>query len=672
MYTENLENNTRFEIGRTYYYHFSCNYDSLSFMQIVSISDTRKTAMIQKLIGGKPDGKPVRKKINNYSGVESISAGNYSMAGSWSADTWDKSQLRKDIDLDFMYEHERAEALEVLPELPAAAPAGTVYTVDVYFCKDYNFYGKKLLGVSLADMVKYVSDNADLIFNVLGEKWYIDFTLYKNGEYLCDSLTGKTTDGDILDELSYKVSEKEYNAVLAAISDPDNDPDPTKPTGKPDYSAFDADFNRANIISVSFGGASCSAAAPVKRKKLTEKEWKKQLEAKADFEAEQKVAARAEIEHRFNKLEVGSRLSDGSTVTKINEEIYDEPDGSESTWRTVKTDFDSFLGFGSGYYDVDDFLNGAISFEETPELEQPDKNQITFDEITAYSANDTAENGTATKSPIDEAAAKRGHESYSTSDYKPGSATAAYNAAVAAVRTAADEVQERIPEEYRGELDKLVNRYAVKLADWTNRKNRADASCPSWFITGAANYPHRKHEKQMQRLDSLFEEYDKITALEERIKNFAYECKHRPIKSGDSNALEKLRAKVEELTALQNQMKQENAAARKRGDTAPYAAWALSNNRQNLKRYAGRLAALENIKAVPTEQAAEVNGDGFRIVRNTDIMRLQILFDSKPNERTRSLLKANGFKWAPSQMAWQRQLTANAERAVRTVAKAIQ
>lgn len=119
-------------------------------------------------------------------------------------------------------------------------------------------------------------------------------------------------------------------------------------------------------------------------------------------------------------------------------------------------------------------------------------------------------------------------------------------------------------------------------------------------------------------------------------------------------------------------MKQENAAARKRGDTAPYAAWALSNNRQNLKRYAGRLAALENIKAVPTEQAAEVNGDGFRIVRNTDIMRLQILFDSKPNERTRSLLKANGFKWAPSQMAWQRQLTVNAERAVRTVAKAIQ
>lgn len=116
-------------------------------------------------------------------------------------------------------------------------------------------------------------------------------------------------------------------------------------------------------------------------------------------------------------------------------------------------------------------------------------------------------------SPIDETAAKRGHESYSTSDYKPGSATAAYNAAVADVRAAADDVRERIPEEYRGELDKLVNRYAVKLADWTNRKNRADASCPSWFITGAAKYPHKKHERQIQQLDKLFKEYDQITAL---------------------------------------------------------------------------------------------------------------------------------------------------------------
>lgn len=512
--------------------------------------------------------------------------------------------------------------------------------------------------------MKYVSDNADVITDVLGEKWYLDFTVYKNGEYLCDSITGKTTDGDIIDELFYKLSEKEYNAILAAISDPDKDPDPTEPTDKPDYSAFDENFNRANIISVSFGGASCSALTPVKRKKLTEKAWKKQLEAKAAFEAAEKAAALAEIESRFNALQVGDKLATGEIVTKIS--VEEDCDG------TLYTEILTGNGIDIWCYYLEDFLNGVIAFEEIPEPEQPDENQITFDEITTYSANDTAENGAASASPIDETAAKRGHESYSFSDYKAGSATAAYNAAVASVRTTADEVRGRIPEEYRRELDKLVNRYAVKLADWTNRKNRADASCPSWFITGAANYPHKKHERQMRRLDSLFKEYDQIKALEERIRNFAYEIKHRPIKAGDVNAADKLRAKVEELTALQNQMKQANAEARRRGEPAPHAAWELSNNRQNLKRYADRLEALERAKAVPTEQTEEIGVEGFRIVRNTDIMRLQFLFDSKPDERIRTLLKSNGFKWAPSQMAWQRQLTANAERAARTVAKAIQ
>ncbi len=388
-----------------------------------------------------------------------------------------------------------------------------------------------------------------------------------------------------------------------------------------------------------------------KRKKLTEKEWKKQLEAKAAFEVAEKAAERAAIESRF---EVGAKLSDGTTIAKIMDEFED---------------YVYIIASDGEYYDANDFTDGVIAFEELPE--QPDESQLTFDDVT-YSANDTAAALTVPAFPIDETAAKRGHEAYSFDDYKAGSATAAYNAAVADVRAAAEEVRGRIPEEYRGELDKLVNRYAAKLADWTNRKNRADASCPSWFITGAANYPHRKHEKQMQKLDGLYKEYDDIKALENRIRNFEYEVKRRPIKAGDASAADKLRAKVGELTALQEKMKRSNAEARKHGEAAPYAAWALSNNRQNLKRYSDRLAALEKAKAETTEQADHIKGEGFRVVRNTDIMRLQFLFDGKPDEQTRAFLKSNGFRWAPSQMAWQRQLTANAERAANKVAEAIQ
>lgn len=43
-----------------------------------------------------------------------------------------------------------------------------------------------------------------------------------------------------------------------------------------------------------------------------------------------------------------------------------------------------------------------------------------------------------------------------------------------------------------------------------------------------------------------------------------------------------------------------------------------------------------------------------RIVENSGEMRLQVFFEGKPEQATREMLKANGFKWAPSQKAWQR------------------
>ena len=46
-----------------------------------------------------------------------------------------------------------------------------------------------------------------------------------------------------------------------------------------------------------------------------------------------------------------------------------------------------------------------------------------------------------------------------------------------------------------------------------------------------------------------------------------------------------------------------------------------------------------------------------------DCNRLQIFFDGKPDEGAREELKANGFRWAPSVGAWQRQLNMNAYRA---------
>lgn len=40
-------------------------------------------------------------------------------------------------------------------------------------------------------------------------------------------------------------------------------------------------------------------------------------------------------------------------------------------------------------------------------------------------------------------------------------------------------------------------------------------------------------------------------------------------------------------------------------------------------------------------------------------MRIQLLFDGKPSEEIRNLLKQNGFRWSTRFSAWQRQLTLN-------------
>lgn len=52
-------------------------------------------------------------------------------------------------------------------------------------------------------------------------------------------------------------------------------------------------------------------------------------------------------------------------------------------------------------------------------------------------------------------------------------------------------------------------------------------------------------------------------------------------------------------------------------------------------------------------------------------MRLQLIFDGKPEDAVRDILKKNGFKWSPKNGAWQRQLTDNALFSLKRVTEAI-
>lgn len=50
---------------------------------------------------------------------------------------------------------------------------------------------------------------------------------------------------------------------------------------------------------------------------------------------------------------------------------------------------------------------------------------------------------------------------------------------------------------------------------------------------------------------------------------------------------------------------------------------------------------------------------GVRLVENTTLDRVQLIFPGKPDEETRADLKRSAFRWSPREGAWQRKLTRN-------------
>ena len=68
----------------------------------------------------------------------------------------------------------------------------------------------------------------------------------------------------------------------------------------------------------------------------------------------------------------------------------------------------------------------------------------------------------------------------------------------------------------------------------------------------------------------------------------------------------------------------------------------------------------EPVPEVDQRESVSETFDGIEIVQNFALDRVQILFDGKPDEETRSRLKGAGWRWSPREGAWQRKLTNNA------------
>ena len=141
------------------------------------------------------------------------------------------------------------------------------------------------------------------------------------------------------------------------------------------------------------------------------------------------------------------------------------------------------------------------------------------------------------------------------------------------------------------------------------------------------------------------------------------------ISSDDPDAPTKLMAEIDEAKARQEQMKRTNADWRKEGNKGgrqsdgtwrdqPFPPYMLTNNSANIRRMELRLAQINTQRAKAAEcPRKSTSYEGFgEVVENAEENRLQIVFEDKPSAEVRDILKSRGFRWSPSQKAWQRQL----------------
>lgn len=240
-------------------------------------------------------------------------------------------------------------------------------------------------------------------------------------------------------------------------------------------------------------------------------------------------------------------------------------------------------------------------------------------------------------------------------------------------------------------MEKVVNmadRNSRKLAGYYNDYYRNEASCPSVMISGPANFPARKKKKQNQRRDKLMKDWEYLQSYAGKIEHLL--TMEQPILSGDENALGLLEEKLKKLESDKSMMKAVNAYYRKNQtlegcpdltpeqakklkeemsrdfhyENKPFMTYQLTNQNVTIRNTRFRLKQLKREKGAGTTER-EIRF--FKLVENKELMRLQLLFEGKPEPEVREILKSNGFKWSPKNGFWQRQLTSNARYSSRRV-----
>lgn len=250
----------------------------------------------------------------------------------------------------------------------------------------------------------------------------------------------------------------------------------------------------------------------------------------------------------------------------------------------------------------------------------------------------------------------------------------------------------RREEEWKSLVEKAYNDIISRRASWV-----------PWTVSGPANYPAKRMNARADAQMNAANEWDAkmnrfientldmlrdAIPLEQLLAEYRSGKRRDPISGDDPLALEKLSARLEGMKERHETKKKINAwwrkhktmigcpaiseeAANKIDDDMknhkfhidiPFASYSLSNSLAEIKRIEERL---KTISAQREAGDAKQVYNGFTVEQSGADGRINITFDSKPEEAARDILKKNGFHWSPRAKVWTRQYTHNAMMTVR-------
>ena len=194
------------------------------------------------------------------------------------------------------------------------------------------------------------------------------------------------------------------------------------------------------------------------------------------------------------------------------------------------------------------------------------------------------------------------------------------------------------------------------------------------------HHSEKKHRALLGRSDDAMRKASKLTEKAAYYEEKAASVGTGGISSDDPDAIAKLQADLTKREEKQVFMKKANTLIKKNDraglvalgltqeqadkmfipdfcNRIGFASCELTNNNANIKRLKGRIEELEKLAA--RENKEEIC-KGFTYREDREENRIMFVFEGKPAENIRVILKRAAFKWSPTRGVWVRQITPNA------------